>query len=105
MKYQDLFAGAMLALIIGASSPAMATLQVSPVETQSDEQSDDDPGCPTNYLTTYESEKIFAALSKGQTVIECQNGKCKDFVTDLPFKYEGGEVENGFYFIDLEPNE
>lgn len=103
MQYSKLVKGALLALCIGASLPAMAMLQQSPVEKYTDEQPADDPGCPAGFLTDYEQEKIFAALSKGQTVIECQAGVCKDFVTDKPFNYEG-EVDDGFYFIDLEPN-
>lgn len=64
---------------------------------------ENDSGCPeVPELTEFQSERIFLAIARGETVIECRSGQCWDFVTQDPFTYTG-IAKDGFYVIYPEP--
>lgn len=66
-------------------------------------EDDEGPNCPeVPELTEEESERIFIALGRGETVIQCKLGLCWDFVTLEPYE-TNRFAEDGLYFVYMQP--
>jgi len=96
MKLKNILLAVSMALVSTSALAKISTAQ--PVEET--KQAGD-----TEYVTQYDADRIKQATADGYTVVRCFDGKCWDFITKDPYGYEGGEVENGFYFFILEPND
>lgn len=96
MKLKNILLVMSLALV---STSALATISKTPSYEQPTHQAGD-----TEYVSEYDAKRIKDAFESGYTVVRCFEGKCWDFNTKEPYGYEGGEVDNGFYFFLLEPD-
>lgn len=101
MKLKNILLVVSMAMV---STSALANISTAPVQTPKYEEATHQTG-DTEYVSEYDADRIRQAFDAGYTVVRCFEGKCWDFITKDPYGYEGGEVENGFYFFLLEPND